>query len=543
MQTNSSDTCPTIREVQADLLGDIITLCEESGLGIILADPVTSVEPVYWITGERKRQQEFIDKCTALNIRSAPTNRFLRAQAPEDVPDDFPRHIVVWKKYVAQGHVIHGRPSGIIIDFCTFDDARGAWRPCFQCVEAEAIVADPTEPRTTEFLGRKLPTLGNAVELLAQSEALGKIDVVYTWVDGTDEAWRERKNRFTGAGLDPGNDGPVRYVSHKELLYSIRSVKRYFADLGKIYVVTDQQVPALLGDLLNDVVIVDHKSIFPEHGKLPSYNSHAIGGNLHRIAGLSERYLYLNDDVLLGRPVSKAKFFDELGRGYQFRSNRTFLPFAAASDPEPVVFAAARNGQQLLKRKFGYHAYQRFKHTPIPTIKSVMRSMEEELPEAWSKTLENRSRSDSDYPIAGFLYFHYAYIMGKSLIGKIEYSYFDLSQPDFNMIFSKFSWKDANHRPEVFCLAATSQDEHFHNQMAIVEKTLDKVYSIKPLKVVRISRDRGDESAIGRLFKALAGKLGMAGFIKPKSGGSKQRTSEPEDSDDAESIGELNQDE
>ena len=258
-------------------------------------------------------------------------------------------------------------------------------------------------------------------------------------------------------------------------------------------------------------MIVDHKSIFPDHSKLPSFNSHSIGANLHRINGLSERYLYLNDDVMLGRPVSKSKFFDELGRGYQFRSSRTFLPFSAESVPESVVFAAARNGQQLLKEKFGHHAYQRFKHTPIPTVKSVMQSMEEELPEAWLRTLENRSRSTADFPVAGFLYFHYAFIKGKSLIGRINYSYFDLSQPDFSKLFSKFSWKYASTRPEVFCLAATGQDEHFHNQMAFVEETLDQVYSAKPVKVAKISRtERSQQNPSGifaRGFAVLASRL------------------------------------
>jgi hypothetical protein len=513
LNTHSSDTCPAVREVQADLLGDVIAICEELGLGIILADPVSKVEPVYWIIGEQERQRELITKCASLHIRSAPSAQSSRAPKRSESLNNDLGNLVLWKKYVIDGYVAHGRSSGIVVDFCTFDETNGTWLPCFPCAEIEVSPSYLAHPRKAEFLGRMLPTLGNAVELLAQSEALGKIDVVYTWVDGNDAAWRERKSHFQQSDAVPEDDGSVRYVSHKELLYSIRSVKRYFADLGKIYIVTDQQVPLLLGSLLNDVVIVDHKSIFPDHGKLPSFNSHAIGANLHRIEGLSERYLYLNDDVLLGRPVSKSKFFDELGRGYQFRSRRIFLPFSAASDEEPVVLAAARNARHLLKEKFGYHAFQRFKHTPIPTIKSVMQDMEVDLPEAWLQTLENRSRSKADFPIAGFLYFHYAYIKGKSIIGKIEYNYFDLSKPDFDDIFSRSSWKDASGRPEVYCLAATRHDDHFYNQMAVVEETLDKVYSSNPSIVASISEAGTCDTSIG-VKKSHGG--GCKGFLRRK---------------------------
>jgi hypothetical protein len=109
------------------------------------------------------------------------------------------------------------------------------------------------------------------------------------------------------------------------------------------------------------------------------------------------------------------------------------------------------------------------------------------LPEAWLKTLENRCRSNTDYPIAGFLYFHYAYIKGHSIKGKIEYQYFDLSKSDFGTVFSKICWNNACERPEVFCLAATMHDDHFYNQMATVEETLDKVYSANAWKVAKIS--------------------------------------------------------
>ena len=42
---------------------------------------------------------------------------------------------------------------------------------------------------------------------------------------------------------------------------------------------------------------------------LPTYNSHTIELNLHRIPGLSENFVYFNDDVFLIRPVTPQHFF------------------------------------------------------------------------------------------------------------------------------------------------------------------------------------------------------------------------------------------
>jgi hypothetical protein len=50
------------------------------------------------------------------------------------------------------------------------------------------------------------------------------------------------------------------------------------------------------------VVFADHRSII--HSRyLPTFNSHAIEGHLYRVPDLSERFIYFNDDMFLGRDV------------------------------------------------------------------------------------------------------------------------------------------------------------------------------------------------------------------------------------------------
>ena len=42
---------------------------------------------------------------------------------------------------------------------------------------------------------------------------------------------------------------------------------------------------------------------------LPTFNSHAIEMNVHRIEGLADHFLYMNDDTFIGRPLQPETFF------------------------------------------------------------------------------------------------------------------------------------------------------------------------------------------------------------------------------------------
>ena len=62
------------------------------------------------------------------------------------------------------------------------------------------------------------------------------------------------------------------------------------------------------------VHLVNHSEIFANHGAaLPTFNSLAIETFLWNIAGLSDRFIYFNDDVFLTAPCEKSDFFSPSG--------------------------------------------------------------------------------------------------------------------------------------------------------------------------------------------------------------------------------------
>lgn len=125
------------------------------------------------------------------------------------------------------------------------------------------------------------------------------VDVVYTWVNGTDPKHRKSMKEY-GKVWDGG------YREYGVLKYSIRTVEKFMPWVRNIVIVTNGQVPSWANTSSPRLRIVTHKDIFPHPGEdLPTFNSNAIEAHLHNIPGLAPCYLYLNDDMFLGAPIPK----------------------------------------------------------------------------------------------------------------------------------------------------------------------------------------------------------------------------------------------
>lgn len=141
------------------------------------------------------------------------------------------------------------------------------------------------------------------------------VDIVYLWCDSSDDNWRQKKNdelKKYGKELDNDSVGDCRFINNDELKYSLRSLEKYAPWINNIFIVTDNQVPHWLDTTNPKIHIVNHSEILPQDA-LPTFNSVAIEMALHKISGLSEHFLYANDDMFFGRPVEKSFFFNDKG--------------------------------------------------------------------------------------------------------------------------------------------------------------------------------------------------------------------------------------
>ncbi|KAG1679747.1 N-acetylglucosamine-1-phosphotransferase subunits alpha/beta [Nymphon striatum] len=102
-----------------------------------------------------------------------------------------------------------------------------------------------------------------------------------------------------------------RFADNEELRFSLRSIQKYAPWVHHIYIVTNGQIPIWLNLNHPRVTLVTHQEIFENKSHLPSFSSPAIETHLHKIPGLSKKFLYLNDDVMFGKEVYPDDFFSK----------------------------------------------------------------------------------------------------------------------------------------------------------------------------------------------------------------------------------------
>jgi hypothetical protein len=212
------------------------------------------------------------------------------------------------------------------------------------------------------------------------------IDAVYTWVDGSDPAWRERKRgRLAGLGadaaqLDASATSDARFLSRDELRYSLRSLERYAPFIRKVHIVTDRQIPSWLDTACPRLQLVFHDDLFPDGSHLPTFSSQAIESHLHRIPGLAERFVYFNDDILLWRPLTPDDFFDEAGRIRVYLDRREVEWNASEPQFDVGVNAAARASSRLIEDMGAPRIRKRVDHTPYALRKSLLEELWRRFP-------------------------------------------------------------------------------------------------------------------------------------------------------------------
>jgi hypothetical protein len=138
-----------------------------------------------------------------------------------------------------------------------------------------------------------------------------KIDIVYTYVDGTDRQFINKRNKYMNKH-DISFNPNIRFESIDEIIFSIQSILKFAKWINTIYIVTDNQIPPINPELISSgkVIIIDHKDIIPEQ-YLPTFYSDVIESYLHNIPNLSEIFLYNNDDCFFLDYVYKKDLFEK----------------------------------------------------------------------------------------------------------------------------------------------------------------------------------------------------------------------------------------
>jgi len=241
------------------------------------------------------------------------------------------------------------------------------------------------------------------------------IDIVFSWVDGNAiEYQRARQAAQSGAVLGEGDDAPARFRQIDELKYALRSVHTFAPWIRQIYIATDSPAPAWLADHPK-VRIVRSEEFFADPSVLPTHNSQAVESQLHHIPGISEHFIYSNDDMFFGRSVDPSVFFSP-GSVTKFILATTRIGLGSNNPARSGFENSARVNRRLLQQRFGAVTTRHLEHAPTPLRASIMTEMEHEFADEFRATAASRFRAAENISVTNSLYHYYSLLTGRAIV-------------------------------------------------------------------------------------------------------------------------------
>jgi len=258
------------------------------------------------------------------------------------------------------------------------------------------------------------------------------IDLVYTWVDGSDPNHvRERQLCYKQFyGVD--SNSSFRFRNAGEIYQSIQSAQKFAPWIRHIFVVVANDSQKQLfenGNTLNlECTLVTHAQIFSDAEDLPTFNSHSIEANLHNIPGLAEHFLYANDDTFFGTYCEPSLFFDRKGMPLVCFSKNIMIRSVAGGQHESFAWGRVNNSRLLdkLTRTRNPNRLE-IVHQIRPMCKTFMVA-------AWrhptispylQRTSQARFRSSTDLEPIGFV-LHWKYANGTITSASVRSAVFSI---------------------------------------------------------------------------------------------------------------------
>jgi Stealth protein CR2, conserved region 2/Stealth protein CR1, conserved region 1/Stealth protein CR4, conserved region 4 len=321
------------------------------------------------------------------------------------------------------------------------------------------------------------------------------IDIVYLWVDGNDSVWRAKRCRAASQlsashrdAMAQYGDVEGRYRDNDELRYNLRALEKFFPAHGHIYVVTDAQTPAWLRSS-DRLTVVDHRDLIPA-AHLPTFDSSHIESYIHRIPGLSERYFYLNDDVMFGAQVSVDNWFFD-GGFYVAWSDEP----PVSDEPPQQNAGALENACRLSGAWFkasaqeanahnarvqavaqGYeHVLRTFAHSPRPMRKSVLFELENLAPDMFNLVRSTVFRTWDKPPIVCDFVLRWALATGLAKVRDYAHLYVSSGAAEQSAVLE--SLVKLIGKVEFFCINDTTDDAYPHDpRLTEVREALQRMF-------------------------------------------------------------------
>ena len=324
------------------------------------------------------------------------------------------------------------------------------------------------------------------------------IDIVISWVDGSDNFLIKKRKNYLKSNLNyiPPGAQPTRFSSLNEINYCLISILKFASFVRKIFIVTDEQTPSIheivkkyYPKRISDIEIIDHKHIFRDYEDfLPTFNSICISNMLWRIEGLSDHFVYFNDDVFLTRKILPEVWFKKARpvlRGNwvfppferliwdKFIVNYHKLRFGKSKEKTPSFQINQWNAAQLLKFKF---RYLKSSHTPLAIDKKVLENYFTNNKKILKENLKFRFRNYKQYNTVA-LANHLEYKTGNKNLSKSQAVYMRPYNRGEKYITRKFKQCEKNQNNLFLCIQ--SLDLATQKEQQLIFKKLNSLLDIQ----------------------------------------------------------------
>jgi hypothetical protein len=287
-----------------------------------------------------------------------------------------------------------------------------------------------------------------------------KIDFVLPWVDGNDPLWLKEKEKYDNSIKKDYNNSSMRYRDWGTLRYVLRAIEQNCPWYHKIYIITEGHTPDWLDIEHEKIVLVTHSELYFDKTHLPTFSSSSIEMNLANIEGLSDKFVYMNDDTLILKPVEQNRFFknglpvDFFSHGWLAR-NKIFEKLRGMNSWANSI----KNNIDLINRKFTdiklnkeqlYHPTYSIKtkvsnllfsnvykkilwlehyHQPMAYLKKTLHDVHVEFSEEMMECSKNRFRANND--LTQYLYRYWQLAKGEFYPSKFnDHKYYKIESKD-----------------------------------------------------------------------------------------------------------------
>lgn len=250
-----------------------------------------------------------------------------------------------------------------------------------------------------------------------EADFIPQMDAVIPYVDCNDKNWIRDFNNATGIYSISG----VRFRSWNTLKYLFRGIAEYMPFVNRIVLIVarESQVPSWVNR--DTVRIIYHDEFIPKE-LLPTFNSCTIESFLYRISSLSDRFIYLNDDIF---PINK------LGVRDFFEKDVPKIDFIEHTKLTDNLYQRhCRAGLDMIASALQVPKYPagelvRPEHCAVPMLRSTLEDVGDMCGNAISKTVTKLRQKQN---INQYIYLYYHFLTGNYIQERYRFIYADLRE-------------------------------------------------------------------------------------------------------------------